>query len=113
MPLSYFIPIGGRIADRKKGVFGTEWWKAKDDSKRCYLGQVNANADGISWTPMADMSRTRKNHASVVFQNRVWILGGDPGMKDQQSTFGGWRPSSLKTTEYIELDPNTGLYLLL
>ena len=62
---------------------------------------------------MADMSRTRKNHASVVFQNRVWIMGGDPGMKDQQSTFGGWRPSSLKTTEYIELDPNTGLYLLL
>ena len=110
--INLFILTGGRVADKKKGaLFGTEWWKAKDDSKRCYLGQVNA--EGISWTPMADMSRTRKNHASVVFQNRVWIIGGNPGMKDQQTTFRGWLPSSLNTTEYIELDPNTGLYLLL
>ena len=45
------------------------------------LGDVWSSADGINWT-LATSSpgwSARSGHATVVFANRMWVLGGNDG----------------------------------
>jgi hypothetical protein len=65
-------------------VFGDKMWviggNGGDVSTYGKSNDVWASEDGVNWTEVAETTSwwPRSDHASVVYDNRIWILGGDP-----------------------------------
>ena len=55
------------------------------------LNDVWSSPDGITWTQATDNAGfpARGNHSSVVFSNRIWVIGGSSGGNDVWSSTDG------------------------
>ena len=57
-------------------------WKKKDYSRDAYIGYMYPEAPSIHWNKIEKMFRYRRGHASVVFQDKLWVFGGHLDYKE-------------------------------
>jgi hypothetical protein len=59
-----------------------------------YLSDVWYSADGVHWTEASPqgMPRTRASHASVMFNERMWVIGGSGSKYYTVDDYSDWRP---------------------
>lgn len=70
-------------------VFKNQIWviagaTTKQDGSGNLENDVWSSSNGVTWTKVNDDSQTfspRAGHASVVFQNKLWVIGGNDGNK--------------------------------
>jgi hypothetical protein len=73
-------------------TYPLSWWKMND---------IWNSTDGVNWTRVgqADWS-VREQHASVVFDNRIWVLGGiENGTR--------WSPATIKNDVWHTAAPTS------
>ncbi|WGK69724.1 kelch repeat-containing protein [Candidatus Haliotispira prima] len=88
-------------------VFGNEIYVIGGYTETRYLRAANdvwKSADGITWTQVTDSAAfpARPNHASVVFGNEIFVMGGDPFRSEENDV---WSSADGTTWTQIKSTP--------